>query len=68
MYVCLCKGITDHDIKRAVDSGARSFRQVSNATGVSSQCGKCTGLAKDIVNRAIADNNSLDSDLYYAVG
>jgi bacterioferritin-associated ferredoxin len=69
MYVCVCKGITDHQIRSAVNSGASSFRQVRNALGVASQCGKCACLAKNIINEAIADNNeSSSSNMYYAAG
>lgn len=28
MYVCLCRGITDQDIKDAVENGAGSYREV----------------------------------------
>lgn len=50
MYVCLCKGITDRDIERAVEEGASSFRAVRDQLGVSTQCGKCARLARVIVN------------------
>ena len=50
MYVCLCKGITDSQIKSAVESGANSLRQVRDDLGVMTQCGKCACLTKDIVD------------------
>ena len=28
MYVCLCRGITDQDIKDAVANGAESYREI----------------------------------------
>jgi bacterioferritin-associated ferredoxin len=67
MYVCICKGITDHQIKSAVNSGASSFRQVRNALGVASQCGKCACLAKNIIEEAVAENKqSFTDDIFYA--
>ena len=56
MYVCLCKGITDRDIAQSVQGGARSFREVRDELGISTQCGKCERLA-----RAIVEENSLST-------
>lgn len=55
MYVCLCQGITDSQIRAAVESGADSLRQVREALGVMSQCGKCACLTKDIVETCLQD-------------
>ena len=66
MYVCICKGITDTQIRAAVEDGARSLREVHNSLGVASQCGKCGIIARDIVRESlhdIADNEQL----FYAV-
>ncbi|MFT5574616.1 MAG: bacterioferritin-associated ferredoxin [Bermanella sp.] len=49
MYVCICNGVTDRDIHRAMDSGDRNFRQVSRSLGLASQCGSCEELARDII-------------------
>lgn len=49
MYVCICNGVTDSDIHRALDSGARNFRQVSERLGVSSQCGSCEAEARAVI-------------------
>ena len=49
MYVCLCKGITDRAIAKAVAAGACSFNEVQDALGVSTQCGSCEQLARAIV-------------------
>lgn len=50
MYVCLCQGITDSQIRSAVQSGASSLRDVRESLGVMKQCGKCACLTKDIVD------------------
>ena len=49
MYVCLCKGVTDKAIAKAVAAGACSFNEVQDALGVSTQCGSCEQLARAIV-------------------
>lgn len=50
MYVCVCKGITDHQIKDAVYAGATSVGQLRKALGVASQCGKCLCTARELIN------------------
>jgi len=66
MYVCLCKGITDTQIRAAVQDGATSMREVRNSLGVASQCGKCGVLARDIVRESLDDLEG-NEQLFYAV-
>jgi len=49
MYVCICKDVTDADIKDAVDSGAKTLRDLYRSHGVGSQCGKCTCVAREVI-------------------
>lgn len=49
MYVCLCKGITDTQIRAAVENGSQSMRQLNRELGVASQCGKCSIETKKIL-------------------
>lgn len=58
MYVCLCKSVTDHDIKRAVAQGANSFREVRDQLAVSTQCGKCACLARAVVMESLAAHDA----------
>lgn len=68
MYVCVCKGVTDHQIRREVDDGARSFRDVQAATGCSTQCGKCACVAKSITREAVSEARAAaDMGLAYAI-
>jgi bacterioferritin-associated ferredoxin len=55
MYVCLCTGVTDGQIRDAINEGCCSYREVRQATGVASQCGKCACLAKEVVRDTLAD-------------
>jgi len=66
MYVCICKGITDSQIRAAVEDGASSLRDVRNTLGVASQCGKCGILTREIVKETL-DNNFNSEQLFYAV-
>ncbi|MFL0805336.1 MAG: bacterioferritin-associated ferredoxin [Agarilytica sp.] len=65
MYVCLCKGITDSQIRDAVDAGAESVREVRNELGVSTQCGRCVSHVREIVKSTLEDIPS--SALFYQV-
>lgn len=66
MYVCLCKGITDTQIRAAVEDGASNMRDVRNTLGVASQCGKCGILAQEIVRETLVDLSGND-ELFYAL-
>ena len=55
MYVCICTGVTDGKIREAIYEGCCSYREVREATGVASQCGKCACLAKQVVRETLAD-------------
>lgn len=67
MYVCLCKGITDTQIRAAVQDGASSLRDVNRTLGVASQCGKCGVMARDIVRASVEHSVESNQQLFYAV-
>ena len=58
MYVCLCKGVTDTQIKEAVADGASSLRAVRMQLGVASQCGRCADCACDVIKEAKAERKA----------
>ena len=62
MYVCLCKGITDSDIREAVAGGMTNYRELRLSLGLSSQCGKCSVQAREIFRESI---QSVDHSLFY---
>ncbi|MBI4950578.1 MAG: (2Fe-2S)-binding protein [Myxococcales bacterium] len=41
MIVCLCRGVSDRDVERAIAAGARSLEAVRAATGAGACCGAC---------------------------
>lgn len=67
MYVCLCKGVTDHQIREAVANGSTKFGQIRKELGLASQCGKCGILAREVFNESLS-HNIADEQLFYAVG
>ncbi len=62
MYICLCKGITDSQIRTAVAEGMTNYREVRTALGLSTQCGKCGIHAREVFNDALT---SVDQSLFY---
>ncbi len=68
MYVCLCKGVSDHQIRQTVEDGARSWREVQRETGCGTQCGKCAVQAKGITREVVKAELMVGAeDLAYAV-
>lgn len=66
MYVCLCRGVTDSQIRQVVANGASSLREVNSILGTASQCGKCGLTTRDIVNQLLSQTQPIqDSALFY---
>ncbi|MDM5092765.1 MULTISPECIES: bacterioferritin-associated ferredoxin [Aeromonas] len=67
MYVCLCRGITDNQIRKAVQAGKTEFRQLKQSLEVGAQCGKCVRMAMEIIATEIDKMESEQVPLYYEV-
>ncbi len=50
MYICVCKAVTDKQIKVAIDKGARTRKQLYQCTGAGDVCGKCTRHIKQMLD------------------
>lgn len=46
MYVCVCKAVTEHQVRQAVNNGAQSLKDLRRELGVSSDCGQCAACAR----------------------
>jgi bacterioferritin-associated ferredoxin len=53
MYVCVCKAVSDQDIRHAVARGARTFEDVQACTGCTTCCGCCEGEARELVETSL---------------
>jgi bacterioferritin-associated ferredoxin len=54
MYVCLCKAVTDRQIRETISGGnACTYADIRRELGVATQCGKCGQMAKSIVETAV---------------
>ena len=54
MIVCLCHRISDRDIERAVQAGARSFDQFQDDTCIARNCACCDDCAREVFDAACA--------------
>ena len=61
MYVCLCHAVTDADIKRSVEAGNRTLRQVSRDLKVGTGCGTCVDCARSLIKDLVKDNPPAES-------
>lgn len=52
MYVCICHGVTEKDIKQAVKQGAESIEALRAQTGATSGCGSCLDVALQVMDSA----------------
>ncbi len=51
MYVCLCNGLTDRDIRRACDQGHSTVASAYCSLGAEVNCGRCVPMARELINR-----------------
>lgn len=54
MYVCICRQVTDRDIRKAVENGVCRMRDLREQLGVGEQCGKCAGCAHALLKETQA--------------
>ncbi|MFD8317712.1 (2Fe-2S)-binding protein [Kitasatospora purpeofusca] len=41
MYVCMCHAVTEDQVKRAIDAGADTPRQIAKGCKAGTDCGSC---------------------------
>jgi bacterioferritin-associated ferredoxin len=49
MIVCICRRVSDHDIRRAASEGAVSLECLQFDLGVATQCGRCADCATRVL-------------------
>lgn len=54
MYVCLCNGITESQIRDAVYGGAGSLPELKVGLGVASSCGRCADCAQQVIQEILS--------------
>ncbi|HWH41021.1 MAG TPA: (2Fe-2S)-binding protein [Usitatibacter sp.] len=54
MYICNCMGITEREIRGAVDLGCETVADLGRDLGVGTCCGKCVPEAGSLLRRCCA--------------
>jgi bacterioferritin-associated ferredoxin len=49
MYVCLCNGLTDRDVRNCAEDGCSSVAMVYRSLGCAPQCGKCVPYVRQML-------------------
>ena len=59
MYLCNCNGISEREVRGAVDLGCTSVADLSRELGVGTCCGKCVPDARKLLRGCIAAQSEL---------
>ncbi len=64
MYICICSGVTDSDIKRCVEQkGVEDIRGLKAELGACGQCGKCIPEARRLLSACHGEKTFVKSGL-----
>jgi bacterioferritin-associated ferredoxin len=61
MYVCICNGYRDAEIRRVARTGIRCARTAYSLLGHGPRCGRCLAVAQDLIDRVHEDCRSTRS-------
>ncbi|MCR6663629.1 MAG: (2Fe-2S)-binding protein [Luteimonas sp.] len=50
MYVCICNGVTEADIRNAAAGGCGSMAELTMRTGAGACCGSCVEMASEMLD------------------
>lgn len=50
MYVCICNGVTDSQIRQAAANGCREVSELTMRTGCGATCGSCLDMATGLLD------------------
>ena len=54
MYICVCQGITDSQVRETVRRGASCLMDVQCALPVGMCCGRCVPAAQSVIDEQLA--------------
>ena len=49
MYVCICNGVTERQVRDAAAAGCASVAELTMRTGAGASCGSCLALAGELL-------------------
>ncbi|MDT5018788.1 MAG: bacterioferritin-associated ferredoxin [Mycobacterium sp.] len=63
MFVCLCVGVTSHDVNEVVANGATTSKQIAEACGAGGDCGRCRRTLRAIIESHREVNGSASNSM-----
>jgi bacterioferritin-associated ferredoxin len=54
VYVCLCNGVTERQIREVAAAGCRTVPELTMRTGCGATCGSCLDMAQALLDEAHA--------------
>ena len=54
MYVCLCNGVTERQIREVAEAGCRTLAELTMRTGCGATCGSCLPMAQSLLDEVHA--------------
>jgi bacterioferritin-associated ferredoxin len=57
LYICICNGITERQVRDCAHGGARTIEDLGWALGVGTNCGRC----RDCASELLSDVHGLES-------
>lgn len=54
MYVCVCHGVTDRQIRETAEADCRSVAELTMRTGAGANCGSCLDMAARLIEETHA--------------
>ena len=60
MYICICRAVTEQEIRDAVELGAHTMHALRKHLGVSTECGKCAHEVQRILKESRGGNHHKD--------
>jgi bacterioferritin-associated ferredoxin len=59
MFVCVCKAVTDREVKRVIEAGACTVAEVTRQCGAGGDCGACRGMIEEMIESSAAHEGDL---------
>ena len=56
MYICVCKAVTDSQLRNAIGNGICTRQQLAHCLGVGKDCGKCNKEVKQLLEQCHQQN------------
>lgn len=58
MYVCLCNGVTEREIRQTAAAGCRTMSELTMRTGCGAGCGSCVCMATELLDEVHAQSRA----------